>query len=513
MVAGGEQIKQQASYERYQGSGGHRVLIEFGQPVIDDALEERAIGDGVTEREAVCLEEGPIQRIVIRVGSPPPHSLDGITAVEDRCTRHPPQSTAYFIEKQRHELLLRPEVVQQHRGLCAERVSERPQRHLRDSVLDRIVSRCLKQLTAVFMVDRPGHGVSSVPGCATTSYSSNVCYMNREGRGSTSDLGIGIVVPTREAFLQSSPVPSLIDFAVRAEELGFDSLWVGDSLTARPRAEPLTLLAAIATRTNRAAIGTAALTGALRPTALAAHSIATVDQLADGRLVIGLGAGFPMRDTELEFAAAGATYHRRIVELERNVATWKWLWGDPSQPPPSGTDETIAQALRAIPQPARPGGPPLWLAGSGPDALKRAGQMFDGWLPYPSTASEFEAARSVVQAAAAAAGRTTRFDCAVYVTVAVDDQTARASERLDRFSNAYYGFSGETLRLIQAVVAGTPDECAEQLCGYVAAGANHLVLRVGDLDGKDRIDTLSTVAELVRSTSRRRELASIQEGR
>jgi alkanesulfonate monooxygenase SsuD/methylene tetrahydromethanopterin reductase-like flavin-dependent oxidoreductase (luciferase family) len=337
--------------------------------------------------------------------------------------------------------------------------------------------------------------------------------MNGGGIASTPGLRIGVVVPTREAFLQLSPAGELIDFAVRAEDLGFDSVWVGDSLTARPRLEPLTLLAAIATRTNRAAIGTAALTGALRPTALAAHSIATIDQLADGRLVVGLGAGFPMQDTELEFAAAGAPYGRRIAQLERNVATWKWLWGDPSAPPPSGTTETIAQALRSIPPPARPGGPPLWLAGSGPKALDRAGRMFDGWLPYPTTVSDFETQRAAVHAAAADVGRATRIECAVYVTVAIDDRTARASERLDRFSNAYYGFSGETLRVIQAVVAGTPEECAEHLCGYVAVGADHLVLRIGDLDGNDRIDTLARVAELVRSTNSRRELAITQESR
>jgi len=137
--------------------------------------------------------------------------------------------------------------------------------------------------------------------------------------------------------------------------------------------------------------------------------------------------------------------------------------------------------------------------------------MFDGWLPYPSTVSDFETQRAAVHAAAADAGRTTRIECAVYVTVAVDDQIAGASERLDRFSKIYYGFTGETLRLIQAVVAGTPDECAERLCAFVAAGADHLVLRVGDLDGHDRIDALARVAELVRSTNSRRDLASIQE--
>ncbi len=337
--------------------------------------------------------------------------------------------------------------------------------------------------------------------------------MNRSDAGSTADLRIGVVVPTREAFLQSLPAAGLIDFAARAEDHGFDSVWVGDSLTARPRLEPLTLLAAIATRTTRVAIGTAALTASLRPTALAAHSIATVDQLAEGRLIVGLGAGFPMEQTAREFAAAGAAYRRRITQLERNVAIWRWLWGDSSAAPPSAIDEAIAQTLRAIPRPARPGGPPLWLAGSGPNALERAGRMFDGWLPYPPTAGELETQRAVVCAAAVNAGRKSRVECAAYVTVAIDDGPEAASERLDHFSTAYYGFSGETLGLIQAVVAGPPEACAEQLCEYVAAGADHLVLRLGDLNGSHLLDKLAGVADRVRSNSTNHALASAKEDR
>jgi alkanesulfonate monooxygenase SsuD/methylene tetrahydromethanopterin reductase-like flavin-dependent oxidoreductase (luciferase family) len=337
--------------------------------------------------------------------------------------------------------------------------------------------------------------------------------MNETGVGPATGLRIGVVVPTREAFLQSLPAAGLVDFAARAEDLGFDSVWVGDSLTARPRLEPLVLLAAIATRTTRVAIGTAALTASLRPTALAAHSVATVDQLAEGRLVLGLGAGFPMEETEIEFAAAGATYRRRSAQLERNVAIWRWLWGDRSAPPPPGIDEAIAQALGAMPRPARPGGPPLWLAGSGPNALDRAGRLFDGWLPYPPTAADFATQRAAVGAAARHAGRPTPVECAVYATVVIDDHPGAASERLDRFSSLYYGFSGETLRLIQAVVTGSPEACATQLCEYVAAGADHLVLRLGDLEGANLLGPLAGVADRVRSTSTSHALASVKDDR
>jgi alkanesulfonate monooxygenase SsuD/methylene tetrahydromethanopterin reductase-like flavin-dependent oxidoreductase (luciferase family) len=337
--------------------------------------------------------------------------------------------------------------------------------------------------------------------------------MNESGVGLAAGLRIGVVVPSREAFLQSLPAAGLVDFAARAEDLGFESVWVGDSLTARPRLEPLALLAAIATRTRRVALGTAALTASLRPTALAAHSIATVDQLAEGRLVLGLGAGFPMEETKLEFAAADANYRRRIAQLERNVAIWRWLWSDPCAPPPSGIDDAIAHALGAMPRPARPGGPPLWLAGSGPNALDRAGRLFDGWLPYPPTAADFDTQRAAVGAAARDAGRTTPVECAVYATVVIDDRPGAAFERLDRFSRVYYGFSAETLRLMQAVVAGPPEVCADQLGQYVAAGADHLVLRLGDLQATNLLASLAGVADRVRANSTSDVPASVKEDR
>ena len=100
---------------------------------------------------------------------------------------------------------------------------------------------------------------------------------------------------------------------------------------------------------------------------------------------------------------------------------------------------------------------------------------------------------------AAAAGRSAHVDCAVYATVAVDAGCSSVSHRLESFSQSYYGFSAETLRLVQAVTVGAPERCASFLGDYVAAGADHLVLRVGDLDGSSQLDALAHVRDLVRS--------------
>jgi alkanesulfonate monooxygenase SsuD/methylene tetrahydromethanopterin reductase-like flavin-dependent oxidoreductase (luciferase family) len=89
---------------------------------------------------------------------------------------------------------------------------------------------------------------------------------------------IGLLLPTREAVLSGQPdAGPLLELAERAEAAGFDSVWAGDSLLARPRLEPLTLLAAAAARTRRVELGTAVLLAPLRNPVLLAHSAATVD--------------------------------------------------------------------------------------------------------------------------------------------------------------------------------------------------------------------------------------------
>ena len=100
----------------------------------------------------------------------------------------------------------------------------------------------------------------------------------------------GVLIPTREAIMSGRPETGpLLAMAERAEAAGFDSVWIGDSITAKPRHEPLTLMAAIAARTRRVRIGTGVLLPALRRPVVLAHLIATVDRLAEGRVILGVG--------------------------------------------------------------------------------------------------------------------------------------------------------------------------------------------------------------------------------
>ena len=138
---------------------------------------------------------------------------------------------------------------------------------------------------------------------------------------------VGLLLPSRETVLWSGgDVRVPLEAARRAEQAGFDSVWVGDSLLARPRAEPLTLLAAVAAATTRVALGTAVLLPLLRHPLNLAHSAATLDRLAEGRLILGVGPGPSAPATNAELAALGTPTERRVSAMLERLETCQRLW-------------------------------------------------------------------------------------------------------------------------------------------------------------------------------------------
>src|SRR6478609_8853747 len=131
-------------------------------------------------------------------------------------------------------------------------------------------------------------------------------------------VSVGIMLPSRETAMTGlHDARGLIAFARVAEDAGFDSVWVGDSLLARTRAEPLSVLAAVAAVTTRVALGTAALIASLRHPLLVAAQAATIDQLSAGRLILGLGSGASLPESRREFDAVGMAFSGRGARLDK----------------------------------------------------------------------------------------------------------------------------------------------------------------------------------------------------
>ncbi|HUB11212.1 MAG TPA: LLM class flavin-dependent oxidoreductase [Acetobacteraceae bacterium] len=287
---------------------------------------------------------------------------------------------------------------------------------------------------------------------------------------------LGYLLPTRESIMAGRPeARPLLELAVRAEALGYDSVWVGDSLLARPRHEPLTLLAAVAGRVPRVALGTAVLLPALRNPVLLAHQVATLDQVSEGRLILGVGFASDRPNIRAEFTAAGVPWDKRLGRMMEGLRLCKALWS--GAPVDWDGRWHVAQGMLA-PTPYRTGGPPLWIGGNLPASLQRAGKWFDGWFPNAPDAATYDANWTQIRAVAQQAGRdAAALTGAMYLTVSLDDDAARADARLNAFLQGYYGQPADVLRRRQICYAGPAGGIAEWLAGYAQAGATHLVLR------------------------------------
>src|SRR6266851_567811 len=137
----------------------------------------------------------------------------------------------------------------------------------------------------------------------------------------------GLLLPSREALLWADgDLTVVLDAARHAEDAGYDSVWPGDSLLARPRGEPLTLLAAVAGATTRVTLGTSVLLPLLRHPLSLAHALATLDRIAGGRLVVGVGPGAELPGTHAELTAVGVPSDRRVSAMLSEVERCRRLW-------------------------------------------------------------------------------------------------------------------------------------------------------------------------------------------
>jgi alkanesulfonate monooxygenase SsuD/methylene tetrahydromethanopterin reductase-like flavin-dependent oxidoreductase (luciferase family) len=256
---------------------------------------------------------------------------------------------------------------------------------------------------------------------------------------------VGYLLPTRESVMQGRPAAGpLLKLAERAEELGYDSIWIGDSLLDRPRHEPLVMLAGVAGRTKRVLLGTGVLLPALRNPVQLAHQVATLDQISEGRIILGIGISPDQPGTHAEFAAVGVPFEKRVGRVLECMQLCRALWtGEPV------TWEGRWRLENAVigPVPHRKGGPPIWMGGNTPGAMQRAARYFDGWFPIWPSPELFGRQWREVLAMRREAGRDVgAFDGAMYLTVCIDDDIARAEARIGEFLEAYYPGRGEMMK-------------------------------------------------------------------
>ena len=308
-------------------------------------------------------------------------------------------------------------------------------------------------------------------------------------------VSLGYLLPTRERIMvgvhDTGPILALAD---RAEALGLDAVWIGDSLLAKPRHEPLALIAAIAGRTRRIRMGTAVLLPMLRNPVLLAHQAATIDQISEGRMILGLGTARDIPAIRGEFTAAGVPFDKRIGRMMEQVRLMRALWAGG---PVDWDGLWTVRGAELAPRPFTPGGPPIWGGGAAPGALRRAGRSFQGWFPSgPGGPAEWGACWQQVQAHAAEAGRDpAEVTGAAYVTVGVHDDRARAEAMLDGYLERYYLQPAARIRAQQYCFAGSRAAVTGWLHGFFAAGAGHLSVRFTGGEDERQMETLAAMRE------------------
>ena len=123
---------------------------------------------------------------------------------------------------------------------------------------------------------------------------------------------------------------------------------------------------------------TAVLLPALRNPVLLAHSVATLDQVSEGRVILGVGIGLNFPSVHAEFAAAGIPFEKRVGRMLEGHSLCRALW---TGKPIDWNGRWNVQKGVLAPTPAQAGGPPVWIGGNLQSSRAQAGRLFDGWLP------------------------------------------------------------------------------------------------------------------------------------
>ena len=261
------------------------------------------------------------------------------------------------------------------------------------------------------------------------------------------------------------------DLVRSVEALGFDSVWTGDHVSFHNALyESLTLLASYASITSRIRLGTGVYLLALRSAAVAAKMTATLDVLSGGRLIFGVGVG---GENPKEFELCGVPHGERGARVSEGIDVVRTLWRD--TPATFKGRFNVFEGVSIDPKPAQPGGPPIWIGGRSDAALRRAGRQGNGWVSYVVQPERYAQSVHKIRAAADAEGRSLdgfRFAHLAFITVGRDHESARATwVRL--LSERYAQDFGPLVE--KYGVVGTPEQCAEQLARFRAAGCNYVV--------------------------------------
>lgn len=310
----------------------------------------------------------------------------------------------------------------------------------------------------------------------------------------------------------ATPVKKLIQIAKVNEDAGFDSIWLPDHILFIPPGtvpEAWSMLAAISMETENVLLGTCVSDPHRYHPAVLAQKIATVDQLSNGRVILGLGAGEAMN-----LEPFGIEWKRPVTKLVEAVNIVRRLWAGEIVNH-EGTFWKLKDAFLQI-KPVREK-IPIYFGANSPRTLALTGEMADGWLSIPLSPALYEKRLEIVKKGAQKAGRSIDdIDTGIYLYTSVTEDPEEAYRQLDMIKSQvipapqllleagydaeipeellplsyfkaladpewvqkFLDFSNFIPReaVIDFSIAGTIDQCIEKIEQYVKAGVRHFLL-------------------------------------
>ena len=265
---------------------------------------------------------------------------------------------------------------------------------------------------------------------------------------------------------------ALIAYAVRAEELGFDSVWVWDHIFLGvdppfPVLDPLTLLAAVAARTTRIKLGTGVLVLPLRNPVVLAKELSSLDLIGDGRLLLGMASGWYKR----EFDAVGVPFNERGRLMDRNLEILRRLWTEEQV-----NGEYPPHRLRGSNMSPKPPKHPTILIGGYVDRVLKRAALTGGWLTYFYTPEGFAKSWAKVRDFAEAAGKEpASLLNANQLPVCVGPSRDAVEAPMMEWLGQEWDYAAWSDSTKEAAIFGTVDECVAQLRAQLAVGVQKLI--------------------------------------
>ena len=276
-------------------------------------------------------------------------------------------------------------------------------------------------------------------------------------------IGLALIIADREELGRAFTYGETRNVAQRAEENGFDSLWLYDHLLYRPEGKPTvgiwecwTFLSALAEATQRVELGTLVVCNSFRNPAMLAKMAITLDEVSQGRLILGIGAGW----NKPEYDAFGYPFDHRVDRFEEALQIIRPLLKE-------GRVDFQGKYYQARdceikPRGPRPEGPPLMVGGFGPRMLKLTAQYADLWNSgYYGQPDQLSEPRQNLERACSEVGR--------------DPSTLGVTAML---ALHFPDLSPKTPDFDNQPLSGTADEIAQAMLGYQQAGVQHIMFHL-----------------------------------